>query len=101
MRRHKILTSVVFAAWALAVSCGGDDGGGPPPVAAPVVSSVSETVVSPGDTLIITGSNFSTNEDEITVTFWNPFSGTRPFQASATQLRVVVDEDATSGAISV
>ena len=101
MRRHKILTSVVLAAWALAISCGGDDGGGPPPVNAPVVGTLSETVVSPGDTLIITGSNFSSNEAENTVTFWNPFSGTRPYQASTTELRVVVDQDATSGLISV
>lgn len=101
MRRHKMLTLFLLAGPVLAMACGGDDGGGPPPVETPVVSGVSPSSVSPGDTLTITGSNFSSVETENTVTFRNPISGTAPYQASEAELRVVVDKDATSGRVTV
>lgn len=101
MRRHKMLTSVFLAGTTLALACGGDDGSGPPPANAPVVTSLDTTTVSPGDTLIISGSHFSATPGENTVTFRNPLSGTKPFAATTSRLSVIVDVDATTGPVTV
>ncbi len=84
------------------MACGsGDDGGGPPPLDPPVVTSLSTTSASPGETITISGSNFSTTAAENTVTFSNPLSAIKATTATATQLTVVVDKDATDGPVTV
>jgi hypothetical protein len=85
----------------MGMACGGGSSTGPPPPDAPVVTSINLTTASPGDTLIITGSHFSTTTAENTVTFTNPASGTNPFWATATQMGVLVDRDATNGQVTV
>src|SRR5678809_434452 len=65
------------------------------------VTDISPTNVAPGDMVTITGTNFSTTANEDTVTFTNPLSATIPSVATATQIQLVVDKDATSGTISV
>jgi hypothetical protein len=99
MRRHKVLGAFFLAA-ILGVACSEEDSPTetPPP---PVVSGISATSVSPGDTVLITGSDFSATETENTVTFTNPLSAAAPLEASETELRVVVDKDATSGPVTV
>jgi hypothetical protein len=74
---------------------------GPPPVEPPTITDISPTTAAPGETLTITGTNFSTTAGDNTVTFTNPVSETTPAMATATQIQVVVDKDATSGPISV
>ncbi|MDH4037597.1 MAG: hypothetical protein OEX18_04705 [Candidatus Krumholzibacteria bacterium] len=78
-----------------------DDPTGPPPPAPPTVGGVSETVVSPGDTLVITGSNFVSPASSNTVTFTNPLGTSKPFAGSSTSLSVIVDQDATTGPVRV
>jgi len=74
---------------------------GPPPMETPTITDISPTTVAPGETVTITGTNFSTTANEDTVTFTNPLSAMIPSVATATQIQVVVDKDATSGTISV
>lgn len=101
MRRHKLLGGLLLTGLILGLACGEDDGSGPPPGDPPVVTGISPTTVSPGDTVTISGSNFSSVETENTVTFRNPISAIQPFEASETELRVVVDKDATDGQVTV
>jgi hypothetical protein len=84
-----------------AVSCGGGDDPAAPPGDPPVVSGVSATIVSPGDTLLISGSRFDTPASTNSVRFFNSLAVAKPFAGSATELSVIVDKDATSGAITV
>lgn len=70
----------------------------PPP---PTVTGVSATTLAPGDTLVVTGTNFLSPPDENRVFFNNASGVSIPFAGSATQLSVVVDQDALSGRISV
>jgi hypothetical protein len=83
------------------MACGDDGGSGPPPLDPPIVTSLSTTSAAPGETITITGSNFSPTAAENTVTFANPLSATKATTASATQITVVVDKDATSGPVTV
>ena len=102
MRSHRIVAVACVLGVVTGMACGGgDSGSGPPPGPAPTVSSIAPTTVVPGDTLVITGSHFSTTVTENTVTFSNPVSGTTPFWATATQMRVLVDRDATDGPVTV
>lgn len=80
-------------------ACGKDDPVALPPV--PVVKSVSPTIVVPGDTVTITGSDFATPRGDNRVYFNNPLRAAIPFSGSATSLRVVVPPDAASGAVRV
>jgi hypothetical protein len=86
------------------MACGsGDSGTNPPPGGTnpPKVTSISPTTVAPGDTLIITGSNFGATPGDNSVTFSNALSARSAIWASATALHVVVDRDATDGPVSV
>ena len=77
MRLQHYLSILGLAGVVAGMACGG--GGGPtPPPPPPSISSISPLTVSPGDTLTIKGSNFSTVASENTVTFTNPSSNTKP-----------------------
>ncbi|HEX5131245.1 MAG TPA: hypothetical protein VFX92_02030 [Candidatus Krumholzibacteria bacterium] len=82
-------------------ACGSDSPGEPPLPDPPSVSGVSENVVSPGDTITITGSNFVSPASDNSVTFTNPLGVSKPFAGNSTTLSVVVDQDATTGTIKV
>ena len=88
------------ALWALA--CSSDDGDpvepGPDP---PVISTISSSNLSPGDTLTINGSNFASPASGNQVKFTNPLGVSTAFAGSETQIQVVVDQDATDGPITV
>lgn len=83
------------------VACSKDESTPPVEVDPPVVSGVSATIVSPGDTLVISGSHFSAVPAENSVKFSNPLASTPAVAATATELTVVVDADATSGPFTV
>ncbi|HEU4365862.1 MAG TPA: hypothetical protein VFT13_10425 [Candidatus Krumholzibacteria bacterium] len=104
MNRHP-LPHARFAGAALCAlliaACSEDDSVVPPNPDPPVVSGVSETIVFPGDTLTISGSNFASPASANTVTFTNPLGTSKAFAGSGTSLSVVVDQDATTGAIKV
>ncbi len=93
--------AVCIAATVFFAACSKDDTTQPPPPDPPVVRGVSATIVSPGDTLVITGSNFRSPATANTVTFTNPLGVSKAFAGTANSLSVVVDQDATSGAIQV
>jgi len=87
----------------LAWSACSDDDGDPvePQPDPPVVTTISSSNLSPGDTLIINGSNFATPPSANQVKFTNPLGVSTAFAGSETQLEVVVDQDAISGPITV
>ena len=97
MRANRIMAALCVL---MGMACG-DDGSGPPPADPPVVTSLSATSVTPGQTITITGSNFSPTAAENTVTFANPLSAIKATTATTTQLTVVVDKDATDGPVTV
>ena len=80
-------------------ACGKDDPVSLPPV--PVVKTVSPATVAPGDTVTITGSDFATPRGDNRVYFNNPLGAAVPFAGSETSLRVVVPQDAATGAVRV
>jgi trimeric autotransporter adhesin len=67
---------------------------------APTVSSFSPVMALPGDTVIVTGTNFSVTSTGNTVKFGNSAAAT-VIEASATQLKVKIPAGAASGNISV
>ncbi len=95
-----------FCSWMLAVglllvvACGGDDGPSTVP-ASPTVTGISSTSIAPGDTVTITGTNFAAAANDNQVQFTNSLAIDRAFEASSTQLRVVVGQNATDGAFTV
>lgn len=91
-----LFVSVVITAGMTAC---GDDPTGPPPV--PTVTSISATVIDPGDTVVVRGKNFKTAPKENTVRFNNPFDAAVPIAATTTSLTVIVPENAASGPVSV
>lgn len=70
-----------------------------PPV--PVVSTVSQLTVVPGDTVTIGGSHFAEPFRDNSVQFNNPLHPAVPIGGGATSLRVVVPEDAATGPLRV
>lgn len=66
---------------------------------APVTEPLAAAAAKPGDTLIIKGSNFSTTDTENTVEF-NGVAGT-VVSASATEIKVIIPANATSGSVTV
>jgi hypothetical protein len=71
----------------------------PPPV--PTVTGVDKTSVEPGDTLVVTGSDFDPTASENRVRFSSELAVAVPFEGSGFDLHVVVPRDALTGAISV
>ena len=92
----------VCALLALA-SCSDDDDDDPvvPQPDPPVVTTISTSIVSPGDTLTINGSNFASPPQGNQVRFTNPLGVSTAFAGSDTHIDVIVDQDATSGPITV
>jgi hypothetical protein len=64
------------------------------------ISGVSANVVSPGDVIVIRGSNFPPPAQN-QVLFTNPLAVTTAFAGSVDSIEVVVNRDATSGPITV
>jgi hypothetical protein len=100
LRRFLLLVLPVFA---VVVSCSEDDPTEPeiPPPPAPGVLAYSDSTVVPGDTILITGSNFLETAASNRVEFANPLAVVTPLYAEATLLRVVVPDDAASGPVRV
>ncbi len=65
------------------------------------VTGASSLIVSPGDILVIYGSEFATPASANQVTFTNPLAVTTAFAGDADSIQVVVDPDATSGPFTV
>lgn len=94
-----LMLAVGFVAGCDEDSTGPED---PPPPSPPTVSGVDATVVAPGDTLRITGSDFLDGDPAgNTVSFNNPFGRAKAFAATTTELSVVVPQDAASGPLAV
>jgi hypothetical protein len=99
-RRFVLFTALALTA---ALACSEDDPTEPdiPPPPAPTVTAYSDTVVSPGDTVDVTGAGFSATAASNRVEFANPLGVVTPFYADANLLRVVVPDDAASGPVRV
>ena len=67
----------------------------------PVIQSVDETIVSPGDTITITGKLFGASTGENRVTFNNSLGRANPITATTTRLVVIVPANAASGPMTV
>jgi hypothetical protein len=96
LARLALALSVLFA-----VACSEDDDPVEPQPDPPSVTGVSATTVSPGDTILIDGDNFVSPPGQNQVRFTNSLGVSNAFAGSDTQLEVVVDQDATSGPITV
>ncbi len=93
-------TAALCAALILS-ACSGDSSGPEPLPDPPTVSGVNKTVVSPGDTILVSGSSFVLPASNNRVTFTNPLGVSTPYAGNASVLRVIVDQDATTGTIKV
>ncbi len=100
MRLRELSSFVLAACLLLTVACGGDDTTAPQPDP-PVVAGVSATTVAPGDTLVISGSNFTSPPSSNQVRFTNPLGVSTPVAGNSSELTVVVDQDATTGPLTV
>lgn len=65
------------------------------------VTGVSSSLVSPGDIIVIYGSEFATPASRNQVTFTNPLAVASAFAGNADSIQVVVDQDATNGSFTV
>lgn len=81
--------------------CGDDGPSGPEVPPAPTVSGYDVTSAAPGDTIEVSGSNFSATPSGNQIRFANPLAATVPYAASSTRLRVVVPGDAATGPVTV
>ncbi len=82
-------------------SCGSDDTPADVPVVVPEIKSLSDSTLSPGDTLTVEGSGFATPASGNTVSFNNSLANVSPYSATATALHVVVPQNANSGPLHV
>jgi hypothetical protein len=99
--RRDLATVICAMSLLFVVACSEDDSPTEPETNPPHPTGVSATVVSPGDTLIITGSDFTTPANTNQVRFSNPLGVSTAFAGNTSEIQVVVDQDATSGAITV
>ena len=67
----------------------------------PVVFSLSDTELSPGDTLTIVGEKFATPASNNRIVFNNELAIPRPFYATADTIQVEVPTNATTGPMYV
>ncbi len=65
------------------------------------VTGVSSSLVSPGDIIVIYGSEFATPASGNHVTFMNPLAVARAFAGNEDSIQVVVDPNATNGPFTV
>lgn len=94
----------LLAAFLALCSCSSEGDNGtepPPPPPTPSIVSLSAIVLSPGDTLVIEGENFSATLSANRVAFNNPLANPLPFFATAESLAVVVPQWANSGPMRV
>jgi hypothetical protein len=99
-----VVDSLLAAALlAAAVLAGCEDSTGPeqPQIPVPTVSGVDTTVVSPGDTITVNGSDFDDDTELNRVVFNNSLARAVPFEGTTTVLRAVVPENAMSGELTV
>lgn len=99
--RFKLTLSALVAVLSLASCSSKNSTPTQPPANTPTVTGVSATIVSPGDTLIVTGKDFATPASANRVKFTNPLGVSTPFAGTSTSLSVIVDQDATTGPVSV
>ena len=94
--------AAVFVGLSVFGSCSEDsptDTTPPPPT--PVLDTVDETVVSPGDTIVLTGSDFAVPAINNIVFFNNAIFGATPLSSDGSTMRVVVPLNANSGGMWV
>jgi hypothetical protein len=97
-----ILTATAVAASSAALtSCGSDNGTGASPFPTPVVSSLNKTVLSPGETLEISGDNFAVPASENRIVFNNNLAFATPFFATSDSMAVRVPANANTGGLFV
>jgi len=82
-------------------SCGSDESPTDVEVKTPKITSLSDTVLTPGDTLVIDGTNFATPASSNTVIFNNTLAASSPISATSVRLRTVVPANSASGAMRV
>lgn len=100
--RHRAQSATAAVLLALLVgSCSDSTGPGDTGIPVPTVTGVDQTVVSPGDTITVTGSDFDPDYTLDRVIFNNTLARAKPFDGSATSLSVVVPRNALSGVVSV
>jgi len=80
-------------------ACENSEEPGLPPV--PRIDSINPASASPGDTVVINGSNFADSPGANSIQFNNPVATANPFAGSTTRLSVVVPRDALSGPVAV
>jgi hypothetical protein len=102
--RVRGVAAVVGAACAIALSsCGSSNGPVQtqvlPPT--PVITAVSDSLLSPGDTLVVTGKNFASAATSNRAVFNNQLAIATPFYSSGDTLKVVVPPWATAGGLYV
>jgi len=101
-RVHRIWMIPLLLVSSALGSCGSDETGGviipgPPPT----ITSLSDSVLAPGDILIIQGKNFASDVTRNRVTFNNSLASVIPDSAAGDFLRVVVPPFANSGPMRV
>ena len=101
MRLRELSSLVLAACTLLAVACSNEDDPVEPQPDPPTITGVSATTVSPGDTLIIDGANFTVPASGNQVRFTNSLGVSNAFAGDDDQLQVVVDQDATTGPITL
>lgn len=91
---------MIFMAAACALLLGYGCGGNDPVIVNPdpiVIGQVSKTTAEPGDTIVITGENFSATAAANKVVFNNILGSAAPFAATATRIDVIVPHNAAGG----
>lgn len=101
MRFRESAGLVLASCVVFAVACSEDEDPVEPQPDPPSVTGVSATAVAPGDTLVVRGANFTSPPSGNQVRFTNSLGVSNAFAGSEDSLEVVVDQDATSGAITV
>ncbi len=100
MRLRECTIWFLMAGLLFSFACSEDDPTEPGPEQ-PSVSGVSATTVAPGDTLIISGANFTSPPSSNQVVFSNPIAVVNAFAGSDEELQVIVDRDATDGVFTL
>lgn len=101
-RRRTVVVPLLALGYLCFYSCSSDDPVDPgPPPPTPVLVSLSDSVVVPGDTLMIEGENFASLPANNRVVFNNLLASAVPYFASPGTLEVVVPPYANTGPMHV